>query len=786
MTKSKILTAGLVLLIALMFLIPYLTLGGSFQGIGGILHPEGNPLVHRYGTPDTLLDAGAKSELTIASGVIQIRNVYHSIDTASDGASDDLDTINGGQVGAMAVLYPAHTDRTVVLKNGTGNIVLDADISLDDSTDRVVLIYDGTYWQLLSTVTQGTIIASGLTATRVTFAGTGGLLTDDSDMTFATDTLTVTKLGATTLTGTIAGGTNTMTGMGSINGLVITADTGAITTGTWTGTVVSAVYGGTGVANNVASTLTISGAYATTLTVTGATGVTLPTTGTLATLAGTEELDNKTLDSSVGKGTWTASGTWTLPSFVTTDAATIEIGAAGVVKSGATNTDTLLLAANDTTFITFTTAATDVMTIANATMSGTWLASGTVTVPALTLGGTVTTNGQVFDAGAGSLEVSTTGSLVGLIINGSNASQGARARFNYNDTTPIVGAVLGGFAFHGYDGNGTPALIRYGLFAANVKSVTDAAEEVYFRWLGATGGVEDNVAMELTGAGILTVDSALVAGIGEGSTIATTGRYVRAPNIAVGGAGNVAGSDLYIAGGLGTGTGDVGQIIFSTAQVAGAGDNLQSLETILTLDEDLVTLGKAATTTSYHEFTEMAAPGQGAANTARIYALQGAGDALTDLCAVFQDATIVVFAEEATELDAPTFRYPSNTATEIVLKKPHPGLVEFFIKFPDGTLFPLRSIQYHDAEKIAANLGAEGPLPADWVVTTLQERVDVQVDKLDEALAHIESRVFGILAGMPYDDPELAAELVEELKNLEKEGKRLNDAKTLELDRLDK
>lgn len=72
--------------------------------------------------------------------------------------------------------------------------------------------------------------------------------------------------------------------------------------------------GGTGIANAAASTLAISGAYATTLTVTAVTGVTLPTTGTLATLAGTEELTNKTITAAVGKGTWTASGTWVLPS----------------------------------------------------------------------------------------------------------------------------------------------------------------------------------------------------------------------------------------------------------------------------------------------------------------------------------------------------------------------------------------------------------------------------------------------------------------------------------------
>ena len=76
---------------------------------------------------------------------------------------------------------------------------------------------------------------------------------------------------------------------------------GTIATGTWQGTIVSPTYGGTGV-NNASRTITLggnlttSGAFNTTLTSTGATNVTLPTTGTLATLAGTETLTNKTIN----------------------------------------------------------------------------------------------------------------------------------------------------------------------------------------------------------------------------------------------------------------------------------------------------------------------------------------------------------------------------------------------------------------------------------------------------------------------------------------------------------
>jgi len=70
---------------------------------------------------------------------------------------------------------------------------------------------------------------------------------------------------------------------------------GSITSATWNGVAIAANRGGTGVANNSASTITISGAFGTTITVSGTTAVTLPTTGTLATLAGTETFTNKTL-----------------------------------------------------------------------------------------------------------------------------------------------------------------------------------------------------------------------------------------------------------------------------------------------------------------------------------------------------------------------------------------------------------------------------------------------------------------------------------------------------------
>lgn len=92
------------------------------------------------------------SELTIASGVITATHSYHTVDTESDAASDDLVTINGGSVsGQRLTIRAADSARTVVAKDGSGNLTLAGDFSMDNAEDTLELIYDQTGTQWLET-----------------------------------------------------------------------------------------------------------------------------------------------------------------------------------------------------------------------------------------------------------------------------------------------------------------------------------------------------------------------------------------------------------------------------------------------------------------------------------------------------------------------------------------------------------------------------------------------------------------------------------------------------------
>lgn len=136
----------------------------------------------------------------------------------------------------------------------------------------------------------------------------------------------------------------------------------------------------------------------------------------------------------------------------------------------------------------------------------------------------------------------------------------------------------------------------------------------------------------------------------------------------------------------------------------------------------------------YLQLSEMTAPGAGSANTVRIYASEG-GDTLTDLNAVYQDGTIDIFSQESTPLDSPIFSYSSDTEVVLKMVKPHPGLIQFAIVYPDGSKFVIREIEYHDADKIAANTGYDSPvLPDGWEVLTVAERVQKNVKAIDDLL----------------------------------------------------
>lgn len=90
----------------------------------------------------------AATELTISSGSVTATQSHHKIDTESDAASDDLETIAGGSEGDILIIEPENAARTIVVKHNIGNILLfgAVDISLDDYGKALEFIFDGTNW----------------------------------------------------------------------------------------------------------------------------------------------------------------------------------------------------------------------------------------------------------------------------------------------------------------------------------------------------------------------------------------------------------------------------------------------------------------------------------------------------------------------------------------------------------------------------------------------------------------------------------------------------------------
>jgi len=119
-------------------------LGGSSEQMPGI-----------FGTKSRL----ETDILTINLSVITLTNSNHRIDTQDNAATDTLEFILGGEDGDIVCLSANSNDRTITVRHRTngiaGTIQCGADISLDNSADRITLERSGGVWFMTSFANNG-------------------------------------------------------------------------------------------------------------------------------------------------------------------------------------------------------------------------------------------------------------------------------------------------------------------------------------------------------------------------------------------------------------------------------------------------------------------------------------------------------------------------------------------------------------------------------------------------------------------------------------------------------
>lgn len=98
-----------------------------------------------------MLTFGTNWFLEVASGAIDIsgsaasrvkRRTRIKVGTEGTAATDDLDTINGGQDGDILIVSSFVDGQATTLKNNTGNLKIGADFTLATTADRILLMYD--------------------------------------------------------------------------------------------------------------------------------------------------------------------------------------------------------------------------------------------------------------------------------------------------------------------------------------------------------------------------------------------------------------------------------------------------------------------------------------------------------------------------------------------------------------------------------------------------------------------------------------------------------------------
>lgn len=155
--------------------------------------------------------------------------------------------------------------------------------------------------------------------------------------------------------------------------------------------------------------------------------------------------------------------------------------------------------------------------LSDVIMQGTWTNIGVVTLPPFTLGGTVTLGGNVFDAGAGGAEIDTTGNGAGLTIESTqDGNRGGYLILKHTTADPAVGDAPGRFYIEGIDGAGAPGIWAYTTW--RITNIGNGTEAMAIDWvLTDAGAMAGNVAMTLTGAGVVAPDHSIMFGQSQNS-----------------------------------------------------------------------------------------------------------------------------------------------------------------------------------------------------------------------------------------------------------------------------
>lgn len=330
--------------------------------------------------------------------------------------------------------------------------------------------------------------------------------------------------------------------------------------------------GGTGVANNAASTLTISGAFATTLTVTGVTGITLPTSGTLLSTTSTSAT----------------------PQF-----ARLGLGAAAdaaiplLISGGTVTVSTPVISVTQTWnagAVTFTGALLNVTSTASAAASLLMdLQVASVSQWNVTKAGKVTQLGVlVLPSGA---------------ANAPSLAIGATSQGFYSRTTKVISVGLDGIATPLAEFNQASAgfVLCASWPIAWTSSSQDASggtqDTFIYRDAAATLALRNSTTAQrfrvyntfttLTTAGEwMSIDWQASANVCQiltfaGSTTGTTRPLTVGAGTSVG--TDIAGATTTIQGGISTGAGLGGSILFTLTNKAGTGTAANTIGTVLTL-----------------------------------------------------------------------------------------------------------------------------------------------------------------------------------------------------------